>query len=236
MGEEFVAAIQRELEDNIDTSPKRSPQSFFKEQVKAHGVKTALVEKIAAARFRQISGRDKNEILGLCEALLETDYMEEAFVACAWSYALRDGYEESDFDVFEKWLKHYVNNWAKCDTLCNHTIGAFVERFPRYVERLKGWAQSENRWVKRASAVTLILPARRGMFLSDVLQIADILLLDKDDLVQKGYGWMLKEASRKHQETVFEYIMGKKAIMPRTALRYAIEKMPEDLRKKAMKK
>ena len=236
MDEEFVVAIQRELEDNVDPSPKRSPQSFFKEGIRAHGVKSALVEKIAAARFREIGGRDKPEILSLCEALLATDYMEEAIVACAWSYALRDRYAESDFDVFERWLNKYVNNWAKCDTLCNHTIGAIVEMFPQCLERLKGWAQSENRWVRRASAVTLILPARRGMFLADVLQITDILLLDKDDLVRKGYGWMLKEASRKHQSVVFEYVMGKKAVMPRTALRYAIEKMPQDLRRRAMER
>ncbi len=234
MGAELVDAIQRELEDNVDPFPKRTPQSFFKEQIKAHGVKSALVEKIAAARFQKISGRDKAEILDLCEALFATDYMEEAFVACAWSYALRAKYDESDFEVFERWLNNYIDNWAKCDTLCNHTIGAFVEKFPQYVERLKEWARSGNRWVRRASAVTLILPARRGMFLADVLQIADILLLDKDDLVQKGYGWMLKEASRKHQKAVFDYVMGNKAVMPRTALRYAIEKMPEDLRKKAM--
>ena len=47
---------------------------------------------------------------------------------------------------------------------------------------------------------------------------------------------MLKEAGRKHQEAVFDYVMGKRAVMPRTALRYALEKMPEDLRKKAMKR
>ncbi len=74
------------------------------------------------------------------------------------------------------------------------------------------------------------------MFLEDVFEIADILLSDKDDLVQKGYGWMLKEASRQHQREVFNYIMRKKTVMPRTALRYAIEKMPEDLRRRAMKK
>jgi 3-methyladenine DNA glycosylase AlkD len=82
--------------------------------------------------------------------------------------------------------------------------------------------------------VTLILPARKGMFLEDVLEISDILLRDKDDLVQKGYGWMLKEASKSHQEEVFEYIMAKKDEMPRTALRYAIEKMPVEMRKNAM--
>jgi len=60
------------------------------------------------------------------------------------------------------------------------------------------------------------------------------LLHDPDDLVQKGYGWMLKEASRKHQQEVFDFIQEHKKTMPRTALRYAIEKMPDDLRKEAM--
>jgi 3-methyladenine DNA glycosylase AlkD len=61
-------------------------------------------------------------------------------------------------------------------------------------------------------------------------------LKDKDDMVQKGYGWLLKEASRTHEREVFDYVMKHKAKMPRTALRYAIEKMPEKLRSKAMKK
>ena len=74
------------------------------------------------------------------------------------------------------------------------------------------------------------------MFLKDIFEIADILFQDNDDLVQKGYGWMLKEASRMHQAEVFEYVMRNKATMPRTALRYAIEKMPEELRRLAMKK
>ncbi len=62
------------------------------------------------------------------------------------------------------------------------------------------------------------------------------MLLDNDDLVQKGYGWMLKAASESHQKEVFDYVMKNKARMPRTALRYAIEKMPKDLKVKAMEK
>jgi 3-methyladenine DNA glycosylase AlkD len=90
--------------------------------------------------------------------------------------------------------------------------------------------------MKRAAAVSLIVPARKGKFLPDILEIADILLMDKDDMVQKGYGWMLKASSQANQKAIFEYVMSKKAIMPRTALRYAIEKMPQDLKKKAMEK
>jgi 3-methyladenine DNA glycosylase AlkD len=84
--------------------------------------------------------------------------------------------------------------------------------------------------------VTLIIPAKQGKFLNDIFEIADRLLQDKDDLVQKGYGWMLKEASRKHQKKVFNYVLRHKDTMPRTALRYAIEKMPEDLKRRAVAK
>jgi 3-methyladenine DNA glycosylase AlkD len=105
-----------------------------------------------------------------------------------------------------------------------------------YLGNLKKWAKSENRWMKRASAVALIIPARHGKFLKDIFEIANIVLLDKDDLVQKGYGWMLKAASEVYQKEVFEYVMKNKDKMPRTAFRYAIEKMPKNLKTKAMAK
>lgn len=108
--------------------------------------------------------------------------------------------------------------------------------YPEHISELKKWATSSERFVKRAAAVTLIIPARKGLFLDDIFEIANILLLDKDDLVQKGYGWMLKAASEAHQQEVFDYLMSKKTVMPRTAFRYALEKMPADLRAEAMKK
>jgi 3-methyladenine DNA glycosylase AlkD len=129
-----------------------------------------------------------------------------------------------------------VSNWAACDTLCNHTIGSFLEMYPDYVSNLKIWATSPNRWVRRASAVSLIIPAKEEKFLQDIFQIADILLLDKDDMVQKGYGWMLKVASQAHQQEVYKYVLARKTTMPRMALRYAIEKMPKEFRDKAMGK
>jgi len=90
--------------------------------------------------------------------------------------------------------------------------------------------------MRRAAAVSLIIPARKGKFLDEIFRIADILLTDTDDLVQKGYGWMLKAASQAHQEEVFAYVMLNKNVMPRTALRYAIEKIPPAWKEKAMEK
>ncbi len=232
----ILNTIRKELKKASDPHTKATGQNFFKEKVKIHGVKTALVTKIAKTYDKDILERDKKEVFAVCEELWQSGYMEESFIACHYSYLVRKNYEPADFAVFEKWVKKYVSNWASCDTLCNHTIGAFMEMYPKYLENLKKWARSENRWVKRASAVTLIVPARHGKYLKDIFEISDILLLDKDDLVQKGYGWMLKAASEIHQKEVFDYVMKNKTAMPRTALRYSIEKMPEALRKKAMEK
>jgi 3-methyladenine DNA glycosylase AlkD len=231
-----LSAIRRELELQADAKTKGSFQSFFKDDVTAYGVKTATVTKIAKKYFQEVKPLGKGGIFALCEELFKSDYTEEAFIASEWAYWLRDEYEPDDFTVFERWLDKYINNWAKCDSLCNHAIGSFVEKYPHSIDSLKNWAKSENRWIRRASAVTLIVPAKQGKFLKDIFEIADSLLQDKDDLVQKGYGWMLKEASRMHQKEVFDYVLRNRKLMPRTALRSAIEKMPEDLRRLAMGK
>lgn len=232
----IIHKVRQELKQKGDKDFQKISLNFFKEEIMVYGVRTMLVSKIGKEHFKEIKDTDKNEIFELCNELWQSGYMEESFIACNWSYAIRKQYEPNDFETLENWVFNYVSNWASCDSLCNHTIGAFVEMYPDYLSKLKNWAQSKNRWVRRASAVSLIVPAKRGKFLADVFEIADLLLQDKDDLVQKGYGWMLKVASQAHQKEVFEYIMKKKSIMPRTALRYAIEKMPEELRIKAMYK
>jgi 3-methyladenine DNA glycosylase AlkD len=234
MEQNVISSIRKALKRSGDETTRKSFENFFKEKVKFHGVKSAAMRAIGREHFRLVGKKTKNEVFSLCEELLASDYFEESMIAYEWADRLHPAFEEADFSVLESWLKAHVSNWAACDTLCNHAMGSIVEKFPRFISNLKKWARSKNRWERRAAAVTLILPARRGKFLKDVFEIADILLTDEDDLVQKGYGWMLKEASKVHQKDVFDYIMKNKNAMPRTALRYAIEKMPDALRKKAM--
>ena len=234
MKEDIIIKVRKQLLNSVDEKSKASSERFFKEKIKYYGVSMPVVQKIAKTQFKLICERSKNEIFELCNKLWQSGYLEESIIACNWSYALRKDYVPADFDIFKKWINSYVNNWASCDTLCNHTVGEFIEMYPEYIAELKNFTLSKNRWVRRASAVSLIIPARKGKFLNDILEIAELLLSDKDDLVQKGYGWMLKVASVQHQQEVFYYVMKNKAEMPRTALRYAIEKMPKDMKVKAM--
>ena len=236
MMDEIVKKIRQELLNNSDEQARLSGQRFFKESVKLYGLKTAVVKKIAKSFFKEIKTRPKKQIYELCEELWQSGYLEEAIIVCYWSYDMRKSYEKNDFKIFERWVREYVNNWASCDTLCNHTIGSFMEMYPGFIEHLKKWARSGNLWECRAAAVSLIIPARKGLFLQDIFDIAEILLTNEEDLVQKGYGWMLKAASESHQKEVFNFIMHRRSHMPRTALRYAIEKMPPELKSKAMEK
>jgi 3-methyladenine DNA glycosylase AlkD len=244
----ILTQVRQSLADGANAI---SRDRFFKEgeAAKVYGIQSKEVHKIAEAALRQIKDYPKKTIFALCEELWQSGYMEEIRIACVWTEALQKQYEPTDIFVFERWISDYVNNWADCDTLCNHTVGEFVMMYPEYVARLKEWAKSSNRWLRRAAAVSLIIPARKGMFLDEILEIADILLLDRDDLVQKGFGWMLKAASmsetfvkgnvktkKKHLDAVFQFVVKNKSVMPRTALRYAIEKMPPELKAKAMEK
>jgi len=234
----IVEQVRQALIGRIDAKILATSDRFFKqgEAATVHGVSMREVSKIGKASFQEIKELPKQKIFELCEDLWKSGYLEECVIACIWAESLHKQYEPSDFKTFEYWVHNYLTNWGDCDTLCNHTIGNFIMMYPQYIAELKKWGISSNRWVKRASAVTLIIPARKGLFLNDIFEIADILLLDKDDLVQKGYGWMLKAASEAHRKEVFDYVMSRRTIMPRTAFRYAIEKMPADMRAEAMKK
>ena len=228
--------IRTELKNNCDKSTQKNFQRFFKEEVRYYGVKAVIVRTIAKKYWEEIKTLDKQEIFKLCDELYCSDYCEEAFIASTWVPNLADRFDVADLALFRTWIEKYINNWAKCDGFCNHTIGTFVVMYPECIGEIKRWTLSDNRWLKRAVAVSLIIPAKRGAFLDDVFEIADLLQADRDDMVQKGYGWLLKEASRHHQDEVFLYILKNRSTMPRTALRYAIELMPPERRKEAMKR
>lgn len=234
--ENIINKIREALITSADEKTRVGSQRYFREKITVYGVKAPTVKKISRELFPEIKILSKGEIFAICEQLWQSGYLEESLVACDWSYRLKTKSEPADFATFENWIKNYVSNWASCDTLCNRTIGEFVMVYPDFISKLKEFAHADNRWLKRAAAVSLIIPAKKGLFLNDILEIADTLLTDSDDLVQKGYGWMLKAASQAHQQAIFEYVSSKKSIMPRTALRYAIEKMPDYLKRKAMQK
>jgi 3-methyladenine DNA glycosylase AlkD len=235
----IVQAIKAELERLSDSREQRKRLTWEKTASytpKLYGIPTPAVRKLSSTFFQQVKKNSKQQILELCNDLLESDYSEERTIAFDWAFRLRRHFEPSDFSWLEMWLTEHVNSWGACDDLCTHALGDFIYQFPALIPKTREWARSSDRWMRRASAVSLIYSVRRKERLQDVFKTADLLLTDQDVMVQKGYGWMLKEASNRYPRQVFDYVMKNRREMPRTALRYAIEKLSPELRKTAMKR
>lgn len=233
---EILEIIRAELKQKANKTTQRSAERFFKEPIQLYGLKNGEVHLIAKKYFPEIKSLGKEKIFLLCEELFKSGMHEEGIIAIDWCLKLKKEYAINDLNLFERWIENYVTNWALCDGFGNHCVGEFLLKFPEKLPVLNKWTKSKNRWMRRSAAVSLIVPARKGLYLNESIRIAEALLMDEDDLVQKGYGWLLKGQSESHLKTVFDFIMKHKDRMPRTALRYAIEKMPADKKKKAMEK
>ena len=235
---DILKEIRQELKENIEKEYKNNVQRFFTEKVICCGVRVPIVRKIAKKYFKQIKHFDKKQIFDLANDLFKSNYNEEATIAVALITEYSTILEKSDFKIFENWLNRYIDNWSKVDDFCLNLIFPIMDKYPELIEKVKKWSYSENAWVRRASAVSFITTKNSSYItkhkLKDIFEIAEVLLIDKEDLVQKGYGWMLKATSIHSQKEVFDFVMKHKKIMPRTALRYAIEKMPVNLKKQAM--
>lgn len=236
MKDKIIEDMKEDLLEMVDEDYKEGVQRYFNNEINNYGVRTPKVRKVAKEYFKEINNRSKDEILDLCEELLQTGISENYTIAFQWTYRIKNRYEKEDFQRFESWLEKYVNSWGACDDFCTHAFGYFVYEYPEYISNIKEWTKSDNMWKRRAAAVIMIYSIRKEEHLDDILELADLLFYDDEDLVQKGYGWMLKEASKRYQQEVFDYVMENKDDMPRTSLRYAIEKMPEEMREKAMEK
>ncbi|MGZ8886099.1 MAG: DNA alkylation repair protein [Halobacteriota archaeon] len=168
----IIEQIRQELEALADPEIQKSSKRFFNEEVRCYGMKTATVIAMAKRYWKGVKNRPKPEIFALCEELYRSGYMEESFIVSQWAHALSGRYEREDLAVFQRWIDTYITNWASCDGLCNHTVGDFIEQYPECADELKRWTQSKNRWMRRASAVSLIVPAKHGRFLKESIEIA----------------------------------------------------------------
>ncbi len=234
----IISEIRQELKLNVDVKYKKDSQIYHKHPVKSLGVRTPFVRKIAKKYFREVKDIGKKNVFSLCEELFKLGTTEEIIIAVQWASNFKKDFEESDFKIFDDWFSKYVANWGSCDDYCLSMLSHFIVKYPKYKNNIKSWAKSSSVWKRRASAVAFIQGGSswrvHSSYLKDVFDVALALMKDKEDLVQKGYGWMLKVASDSYQKEVFDFVMKHKNNMARTALRYAIEKMPQDLKKRAM--
>ncbi|MFX1318154.1 MAG: DNA alkylation repair protein [Promethearchaeota archaeon] len=215
----------------VSLSPK------YRRRLRIAALDVPMVRKVSRLLFQELRAEglhDIDTILALCNALLMQWSWEYRTIAFDWSYRVRKQFEPRHFPIYESWTTLYLSTWGGVDDFCTHTMGYFFDVFPEFAQHARKWAISDNPWILRAAAVSLIYGLRRGRHIEHIFEVADAMLLDPRKYVQNGYGWMLKEATKHFQDQVFNYVMKKKDKMPSRALRYAIEKMPKTLKAQAL--
>jgi 3-methyladenine DNA glycosylase AlkD len=139
------------------------------------------------------------------------------------------GDDASRQKIYELYLAHtrYINNWDLVDASAREIVGGYLYDKPR--EPLVNLARSASLWERRISIVATHFFIRQGEF-ADTLRIAKLLLGDEEDLIHKAVGWMLREVGKRDQPTLEKFLRRNGKVMPRTTLRYAIERFPKEVR------
>jgi 3-methyladenine DNA glycosylase AlkD len=189
-------------------------------------LKTGDIRKLSAKLYHSLQDKSKDNIFKLCEELLEEHNWPMGIIAYDFAYRVRKQYDDKTFFLFESWLIKYVRGWGDCDDFCTHAFGELIMQNTQLIKHIIPWTGREEFWMRRAAAVILIPSINHDKYREiNPIAISDILMEDQNDLVQKGYGWMLKVLSIKEPELIYDYLLKNVDHMPRVAFRYALEKL-----------
>lgn len=165
-------------------------------------------------------------------ALMRDRYLETKAVGIEVLARYRGSFTSSLLPEWKHWLSDdRATNWATTDAMCGSLIGPLLADHPELLPEIRDWARHRNLWVRRAAIVSLIVPMRRGYAVGQTYETAQVLHRDGEDLIQKAVGWALREAGKRDQPRLERYLRQHGGSIPRTTLRYAIERFPESTRR-----
>lgn len=234
--ESIARKAERMLEKKADPRRAAGARKYFKERVTFYGLTSDEVRKIARELFEQVRTEwNLQQAIELCEILLRNEFFEARSVGTLMFLKFNREFDPSIFALVKKWLeRNWLDNWAAVDSLCPDCLGPLLEKHPGLADEVEGWTRHPNRWVKRASAVSFIKLARRGKLLDAAYRIAERLFAVDDDLVEKAAGWLLREAGKTDMKRLERFLLSRGPAVPRTTLRYAIERFPHDKKKQLL--
>jgi 3-methyladenine DNA glycosylase AlkD len=202
-----------------------------------YNVGTATMRTLA--RSIHAAHRDRwtiDDAMQFAERLVANRYLEVKAVGIEVVSRYHRDFAPPLLARWKHWLaRNDSANWATTDHLCGALIGPALVRFPERAAGMRAWSRSPNMWVRRASIVSLIRLARQGQALDLVYEIAARLHRDREDLIQKAVGWTLREAGKADMPRLERYLLANGPSIPRTTLRYAIERFPPSRRAALLK-
>jgi 3-methyladenine DNA glycosylase AlkD len=234
-----VLEIKRSLSALSRPTGKFDARRYFRGDHKLRFYNTGTVPMRAFARSIYEAKRgvwSVDDAMTLADELITDDYLEAKSVGIEIVARFHRSFSPSLLPRWKRWLAgNHSANWATTDSICGQLIGPLLLRHPELAERFRAWSKDRNMWVRRASIVGLIAIIRKGMALDIAYEIAQMLHADSEDLIQKAVGWVLREAGKVDPKRLETYLLSHGPIIPRTTVRYAIERFPEAKRRRLLR-
>ena len=210
------------------------PFRRFKKEITSRGWYTAALRRaIRGCRREILREHDFRFLTEVADQLFSGPVLEEKTAGVFLLEALDAQCGDREFRMFELWLDR-ISSWADHDGLVHYLIAPMVAAKPARMKFVFRWAKSPSRWHRRAACVALIRGARAKMFFPEIVKLSDLLLRDKDDMVQKGLGWLLRETAKFDAKRTVPYLMKIRGRAPRLVLRTACETLPANTKKKIL--
>jgi len=206
-------------------------RTFFKrgDAVTLYGVKAPELRTLARSTFDRVKRSwDVADATAFCEILAERRHIEAKMVGVLVLGRFERQFPRSLLARTKRWIEAgWFCNWAAVDGLCPNTTTPLIRRYPVLLPRVTRWSGERNQWVRRASVVTLVPLARRGEHLDEAYDVVASLFDDTEDLMHKASGWLLREAGKTNMARLERFLLTHGSAIPRTTVRYAIERFPE---------
>lgn len=230
----MLEAIRKTLRKQADKGGAEAHQRFFKTGPGEYGEGDQFLG-VRVPAIRRIAREFRDLPLDDTVSLLQSKIHEERLLALIMlTDRYRKGSAAEQAEIYALYLDNtrHINNWDLVDTSAEHIVGAHLKDRSR--KRLHGLAGSDSLWERRIAIMATFHFIRNRDF-EETLKLAELLLTDTEDLIHKAVGWMLREIGNRDRETEEIFLRRHGPDMPRTMLRYAIEKFPEDLRQQYLK-
>ena len=236
-----VQKIVREVKGSLRAmkNPQRAKdyQRYFKEPVTMLGIESKVLKAYQKSHIKPwIKTWSLNDAVVCCDALLKEPEMEIRGTGHAILGHFKKQFTADLTDHTRIWLEQYLDNWALVDGFCTNVMSPLLQHCPDVEPVLCEWSQAESLWVRRAALVTFIPFARKGQYLDRAYELTAAHFEDPEDLMHKAMGWLLREAGKTNMKRLREYLLDNGPSIPRTTLRYAIERYPTQERKMLLDK
>ncbi|HSQ35835.1 MAG TPA: DNA alkylation repair protein [Candidatus Binatia bacterium] len=224
------------LRAQADPERARQVQRYFKETVRSYGIPSPAVRDLAKELYDSIKKDwQLGQAIELCSILFPKPELEAKAIAALILARYKKNFPPALCFQIKKWLaKDFLANWASVDIFCPEIVGTLLLTYPKLVKEIQTWPAHPNRWVKRASIVSFLKLAKKEGFPGIIYDQAIALFPVADDLIQKANGWVLRETGKGDMGRLERFLLAHGPAIPRTTLRYAIERFPENKRRELL--